>query len=225
MAGLLAPAVLTVLVASQYGEAPPSLYVGVGFAGMLSRLPDLTVAATMQDRKWLILPALVTTPTPVGWIVAGRSVGATLEALTALPLVWTLLIVMHSPPSTSHIVLLLAAVVIGSINLATLTAALMALIIPRRFRAGIVNSAFPLLVLAMGLFAPPKDLPAFIRPISGMFGATWAVEAVRAGETGGDPTVLIVMSILVTIVGLVAVGVLLARLDSAIRSSTDVVLP
>lgn len=223
LAGALAPAILTLLVAAQFGGTPPSLFVGAMLSAMVARLPDLAVVAVMQDRKWAVLPQLLTSPTRLGWIVAGRALGAGLEAMVGLPIVLGLLWLVGGPPSGTYAVMIIA-MALGVLNLVVLTASMMAFVVPRRYRAGMMNAVFPVAVLMFGLYVPVEDLSSWVAVVSRFFGISWAVTAVRVAENGGSALWPLLLSALTTAGLALGVAFQLARLDSATRARSDVVL-
>lgn len=221
---VLNPVVWGLIVASAVGEPDLSVFVGTGLAAMASSIPAESVIMLLQERQWLALEHVAVSQVHTGVVLAGRLLGMMLHALLSLPIAAILLVLVYGPPDVPDPSVVVAALLVGIAGLLAISLLIVGFIARRRYRAGMPNAVFPVVVLLAGVFVPLDALPTWLQPISRLLAVSWAMDAVRRVETGADEWSALGVGAVVAVGSLVVSMLYVARVQEVMRRSPEAYL-
>lgn len=221
---VLNPVVWGLVVASAVGDAGLSVIVGTGLAAMASSIPASSMMLLLQERQWLTLEQVAISQVHTGVMLSGRLTGMMLHALLALPIAAVLLVAVYGPPAVPDPVVLVVALVVGIAGLLAIGMLVVGFIARRRYRAGMPNAVFPVVVLLAGVFVPLDALPIWLQPVSRLLAVSWAMDAVRQTETGANAWPVLGIGALVAAASIAAGVLYVARAQEVMRRSPEAFL-
>jgi ABC-2 type transport system permease protein len=162
-----------------------------------------SIGAILQERFLLTLEQVAVSPVHTGVMLTGRLFGMLLPALAAWPVAWLIIIVLFGWVPIPSIGAVLAAIVVGIVSLFSVGLLILGFIARRRYRAGMPNAVFPVLILITGLFVPLSSLPTWVSGPGRLFGLSWAMEGIRAVQAGDSPWSDLLVGLLIGVIAVV----------------------
>lgn len=221
---ILSPIVWGLVVASAVGDPGLAVIVGTGLAAMASTIPSQSIRTILQERFWLTLEQVAVSQVHTGTMLAGRLVAMMAHATLALPIAAALLVVIYGPPRTVDPAQLAGALIVAVAGLLAIATLVLGFVARRRYRAGMPNAVFPVVVLLTGVFVPVDSLPSWLQPLSRLLAVSWAMEAVRAIEAGRSAWGLIAVGAGVAVLSVAAGALYVARVQDVMRRSPEAYL-
>jgi ABC-type multidrug transport system permease subunit len=218
---VLQPVALGLIVVAADGQPTMAAAAGTGIAAMVGTASTQTVVATLQERGWLTLEQTMLSPVNTGLVLAGRTAAAVLQAAVALPIAWVAIVVAFGSFRVSSPLQLAACASVAAGGATALCLMVMGFTARHRYRPGVANVVFPVLSLVAGVFVPVSTLPGWIEPVSRLFAITWAMEGIRAVQTGGSAWSDIGVGALIAVASLAGGLVYLAGLDERMRAGSE----
>ncbi|MGD1060669.1 MAG: ABC transporter permease [Methanomassiliicoccales archaeon] len=232
---IIAPFVLTLVALMLFRNVtgPIVLYavLGGGMMGMWGNTLYASGFSIQSERWWGTIEGIFASPSPLIWIIAGRTVwNALIGVLNGVLVLIFAVVVYQQPLQLYDTGLFLLAFVLTLLSLAALGLVFSSAFVLSRSASVLTNGLeFPIYV-GTGTMFPIALLPFWTAPLSLSLGPTWGINAIRVGAMGpaassidvGYWGCLAVMALLSVVYILVAVW-LFQQVDKKARKDANLV--
>jgi ABC-2 type transport system permease protein len=181
---VIAPFVLAMVVLMLYREPSPEavLYavLGGGMMGMWGNTLYASGFSIQSDRWWGTVDAIFSAPSPLIWIIGGRTIwNAFVGIINGLFVLVAAMIIFQTPLEVADFWLFLLAFVLTLLSLAALGMLFSAAFVLTRSAQVLTNGLeFPIYVGTGSMF-PIFLLPYWTHPLSYSLAPTWGIDAIR----------------------------------------------
>jgi ABC-2 type transport system permease protein len=181
---IIAPFVITLVALMLYNstEGPVVMYaiLGGGMMGMWGNTLYASGFSIQSERWWGTLESTLAVPTPLIWIIAGRTLwNALIGVVNGLAILAIAVFAFDAPLTVDNIPLFLLAFLITLLSLSALGLVFSSAFVLSR-QAGVLTNGleFPIYV-ATGCLFPIAILPLWSGPLSLSLAPTWGIDAIR----------------------------------------------
>lgn len=187
---IIAPFVLAMVVLMLYREPSPEavLYavLGGGMMGMWGNTLYASGFSIQSDRWWGTVEAVFSAPSPLIWIIGGRTIwNALIGIINGLFVLLAAMVIFRTPLEVADMGLFLLAFVLTLLSLASLGMLFSAVFVLTRSAQVLTNGLeFPIYVGTGSMF-PIFLLPYWSHPLSYSLGPTWGIDAIRYAALPG----------------------------------------
>ncbi|HRU12155.1 MAG TPA: ABC transporter permease [Methanomassiliicoccales archaeon] len=181
---IIAPFVLAMVVLMLYREPSPEavLYavLGGGMMGMWGNTLYASGYSIQSDRWWGTVDAIFSAPSPLIWIIGGRTVwNAFIGIVNGLFVLVAAMLIFRTPLEVANFPMFLLAFVLTLLSLAALGMLFSAAFVLTRSAQVLTNGLeFPIYVGTGSMF-PIFLLPYWTHPLSLSLAPTWGIDAIR----------------------------------------------
>lgn len=181
---VIAPFVLAMVVLMLYREPSPEavLYavLGGGMMGMWGNTLYASGFSIQSDRWWGTVDAVFSAPSPLIWIISGRTIwNAFVGIVNGLFVLVAAMIIFQTPLEVADFWLFMLAFVLTLLSLAALGMLFSAAFVLTRSAQVLTNGLeFPIYVGTGSMF-PIFLLPYWTHPLSYSLAPTWGIDAIR----------------------------------------------
>ena len=181
---IIAPFVLAMVVLMLYREPSPEavLYavLGGGMMGMWGNTLYASGFSIQSDRWWGTVDAVFAAPSPLIWIIGGRTIwNALVGIVNGLFVLVAAMVIFQTPLEVADFWLFILAFVLTLLSLATLGMLFSAAFVLTRSAQVLTNGLeFPIYVGTGSMF-PIFLLPYWSHPLSYSLAPTWGIDAIR----------------------------------------------
>jgi ABC-2 type transport system permease protein len=181
---IIAPFVITLVALTLYNtsEGPVVMYaiLGGGMMGMWGNTLYASGFSIQSERWWGTLESTLAVPTPLIWIIAGRTLwNALIGIVNGLAILVIAVFLLDAPLTVDNVGLFLLAFLITLLSLAALGLVFSSAFVLTR-QAGVLTNGleFPIYV-ATGCLFPIAILPLWSSPFSLSLAPTWGIDSIR----------------------------------------------
>jgi ABC-type polysaccharide/polyol phosphate export permease len=209
---IIAPFVLALVVLMLFREPSPDalLYavLGGGMMGMWGNTLYASGFSIQSDRWWGTVDAIFGAPSPLIWIIGGRTIwNALVGIVNGLFVLVVAVLAFQMPFEVADLPLFLLAFLLTLLSLAALGMLFSAAFVLTRSAQVLTNGLeFPIYVGTGSMF-PIALLPYWSHPLSLSLAPTWGIDAIRYAALGayehgfptgywGDVTAMVLLSLL-----------------------------
>jgi len=181
---VIAPFVLAMVVLMLYREPSPEavLYavLGGGMMGMWGNTLYASGFSIQSDRWWGTVDAIFSAPSPLIWIIGGRTIwNAFIGIVNGLFVLVAAMVIFQTPLEVADFWLFMLAFVLTLLSLAALGMLFSAAFVLTRSAQVLTNGLeFPIYVGTGSMF-PIFLLPYWTHPLSYSLAPTWGIDAIR----------------------------------------------
>ncbi len=187
---IIAPFVLAMVVLMLYREPSPEavLYavLGGGMMGMWGNTLYASGFSIQSDRWWGTVDAIFSAPSPLIWIIGGRTIwNAFVGIVNGLFVLVAAMVIFQTPLEVADFWLFMLAFVLTLLSLAALGMLFSAAFVLTRSAQVLTNGLeFPIYVGTGSMF-PIFLLPYWTHPLSYSLAPTWGIDAIRYAALPG----------------------------------------
>jgi ABC-2 type transport system permease protein len=181
---IILPFIITLVALLLYGsnDGPVVMYavLGGGMMGMWGNTLYASGFSIQSERWWGTLESILAVPTPLVWIIAGRTMwNALIGILNGLAILAVAVFVLNAPVTVDDIPLFLVAFLMTLLSLAALGLVFSSAFVLTR-QAGVLTNGleYPIYV-ATGCMYPIAILPLWTGPLSLSLAPSWGIDAIR----------------------------------------------
>lgn len=181
---IIAPFIITLVALLLYSsnEGPVVLYavLGGGMMGMWGNTLYASGFSIQSERWWGTLESVLAVPTPLIWIIAGRTIwNALIGIVNGLAILAIAVFFLQAPITVADLPLFLLAFLITLLSLAALGLVFSSAFVLTR-QAGVLTNGleYPIYV-ATGCMYPIAILPLWAGPLSLALAPSWGIDAIR----------------------------------------------
>ncbi len=181
---IILPFVITLVALMLYSsnEGPIVMYavLGGGMMGMWGNTLYASGYSIQSERWWGTLESILAVPTPLIWIIAGRTIwNALIGIVNGVAILVVAVFVLHAPVTVADLPMFLLAFLITLLSLAALGLVFSSAFVLTR-QAGVLTNGleFPIYV-ATGCMYPIAILPFWAGPLSLSLAPSWGIDAIR----------------------------------------------
>jgi ABC-2 type transport system permease protein len=181
---IILPFVITLVALLLYksNDGPVIMYaiLGGGMMGMWGNTLYASGFSIQSERWWGTLEATLSVPTPLIWIIAGRSLwNALIGIINGLAILLIAVFLLQAPISVANLPLFLIAFFLTLLALSALGLLFSSAFVLTR-QAGVLTNGleFPIYV-ATGCMFPIAILPFWTGPLSLSLAPSWGIDAIR----------------------------------------------
>lgn len=181
---IIAPFIITLVALLLYkdNDGPVIMYavLGGGMMGMWGNTLYASGFSIQSERWWGTLESTLSVPTPLIWIIAGRSLwNALIGIVNGLAILVIAVFVLQAPVSVDNLPLFLIAFLLTLLSLSALGLLFSSAFVLTR-QAGVLTNGleFPIYV-GTGCMFPIAILPLWAGPLSLSLGPSWGIDAIR----------------------------------------------
>jgi ABC-2 type transport system permease protein len=181
---IILPFVITLvallLVNSKEGPVIMYAILGGGMMGMWGNTLYASGFSIQSERWWGTLESTLSVPTPLIWIIAGRSLwNALIGVLNGIAILLIAVFVLQAPVTVDNLPLFLLAFFLTLLTLSALGLLFSSAFVLTR-QAGVLTNGleFPIYV-ATGCMFPIFLLPFWTTPLALSLGPSWGIDAIR----------------------------------------------
>lgn len=181
---IIAPFIITLVALMLYSsnEGPVVMYavLGGGMMGMWGNTLYASGFSIQSERWWGTMESVLAVPTPLVWIIAGRTIwNALIGIVNGLAILAIAVFVLHAPVAVADLPLFLLAFLLTLLSLAALGLVFSSAFVLTR-QAGVLTNGleYPIYV-ATGCMYPIAILPLWAGPLSLSLAPSWGIDAIR----------------------------------------------
>ena len=181
---IILPFIITLVALLLYGsnDGPVVMYavLGGGMMGMWGNTLYASGYSIQSERWWGTLESVLAVPTPLIWIIAGRTIwNALIGVANGLAILAVAVFVLQAPIAVADLPLFLFAFVMTLLSLAALGLVFSSAFVLTR-QAGVLTNGleYPIYV-ATGCMYPIAILPFLTGPLSLSLAPSWGIDAIR----------------------------------------------
>jgi ABC-2 type transport system permease protein len=181
---IIAPFIITLVALLLYKdqEGPVIMYavLGGGMMGMWGNTLYASGFSIQSERWWGTLESTLSVPTPLIWIIAGRTLwNALIGIINGLAILLIAVFLLQAPIAVDNLPAFLFAFLLTLLSLAALGLLFSSAFVLTR-QAGVLTNGleFPIYV-GTGCMFPLAILPLWTSPLTLSLGPSWGIDAIR----------------------------------------------